>query len=167
MKLIILVNMTEQKEEENLKSTQAQDKMKAHDAKAFLVTCMDFRFINDEVAYMTEKGYSVNYDAFVLAGVSIGINQTQYPEWAKTLFEHIEISKSLHHIKKVVLFDHLDCGAYKTFCPGFKTEEEERELHVKELKIAAEKIKAKFPDLKVQCQIMHFDRTVEEVFVLN
>ena len=41
------------------------------------------------------------------------------PEWAKTLFDHIEISKNLHHIKKVVLFDHLDCGAYKTFCPGF------------------------------------------------
>ena len=40
---------------------------------------MDFRFINDEIHHMTEKGYDVNYDAFVLAGVSIGINQTKYP----------------------------------------------------------------------------------------
>ena len=53
--------------------------MKAHDAKAFLVTCIDFSFINYEVHLMTEKGYDVNYDAFVLAGVSIGINQTKYP----------------------------------------------------------------------------------------
>ena len=47
--------------------------MKAHYAKAFLVTCIDFRFINDKVEHMTKKGYSVNYDVFVLAGVSIGI----------------------------------------------------------------------------------------------
>ena len=159
--------MSEPKTGPQLKRTITQDKMKAHDAKAFLVTCMDFRFINDEVEHMTEKGYSVNYDAFVLAGVSIGINQTKYPEWEKTLYEHIEISKSLHHVKKIVLFDHLDCGAYKTFCPGFKTEEEERELHVRELKIAAEKIRAKFPDLKVVCKIMHTDRTVEKVLVLK
>ena len=52
-----------------------------------------------------------------------------HPEWEKTLFDHIEISKNLHHIKKVVLFDNLDCGAYKTFRPKFTTEEEERELH--------------------------------------
>ena len=158
--------MTDHKTDSPLKRNMTQDKMKAHDAKAFLVTCMDFRFINDEVHHMTEKGYDVNYDAFVLAGVSIGINQTKNPEWAKTLFDHIEISKSLHHIKKIVLFDHLDCGAYKTFCPGFKTEEEERELHVKELKTAAETIKAKFPDLKVVCKIMHIDRTVEKVLAL-
>ena len=150
-----------------LKRTLTQDKMAAHNAKVFLVTCMDFRFINDENDHMIEKGYNVNFDAFVLAGVSIGINQTKYPEWAKTLFDHIEISKSLHHVQKVVLFDHLDCGAYKTFCPGFKTEEEERELHVKELKIAAEKIRAKFPDLKVVCKIMHTNRSVEKVFVLK
>ena len=55
--------------------------MKAHDAKAFLVTCMDFRFINDEMSHMKEKGYDVNFDEFVLAGVSIGINQTVHPEW--------------------------------------------------------------------------------------
>ena len=84
-----------------LKRALTQDKMVAHHAKAFLVTCMDFRFINDENIHMVEKGYDVNYDAFVLAGVSIGINQTVHPEWAKTLYDHIEISKNLHHIKRL------------------------------------------------------------------
>ena len=150
-----------------LKRSLTQDKMTAHHAKAFLVTCMDFRFINDEISHMADKGYDVNFDAFVLAGVSIGINQTKCPEWAKTMFDHIEISKALHHIKKVILFDHLDCGAYKTFCPGFKNEAEERELHIKELKIAAEKIKSKFPDLKVVCKIIGTNRSVEKVLVLK
>ena len=150
-----------------LKRALTQDKMMAHTAKALLVTCMDFRFINDEASHMKDKGYDVNFDAFVLAGVSIGINQTKHPEWAKTLFNHIEISKSLHHIIKVILFDHLDCGAYKTFCPGFKNEEEERQLHIKELKIAAETIKNKFPDLRVVCKIINTKREVEKVLVLK
>ena len=141
--------------------------MIAHNAKAFLVTCMDFRFINDEITHMQEKGYDVNFDTFALAGVSIGINQTKYPEWEKTLYDHIEISKNLHHIKKVILFDHLDCGAYKIFCPGFKNEEEEKALHIEQLKIAAEKIKKKFNDLKVVCKIIDTKRTVEKVFVLK
>jgi carbonic anhydrase len=152
----------------NNKALLHQDKFSAHHARAFLVTCMDFRFLDDETEYMKNHGYDVNYDIFVLAGVSIGINQTQYPEWEKTLYNHIEISQKLHSIQKVVLFDHLDCGAYKTFLPGFSTEEEERELHVKELEKAAKKIKEKFPDLKVVCKIMHFkERKVEKILVLK
>ena len=150
-----------------LKRRLTQNKMTSHHAKAFLVTCMDFRFVNDEVNHMVDKGYDVNYDVFVLAGVSIGINQTKNPEWAKALFDHIEISKKLHHIEKVILFDHLDCGAYKTFCPGFRSEQEERELHLTELKIAAEKVKARFPDLKIVCKIMHTNRNVEKVCVIK
>ena len=149
------------------KRSLTQDKRVAHCAKALLVICKDFRFINDEVSHMNDKGYNVNFDAFVLAGVSIGINQTKNPEWAKILYDHIEISKSLHHITKVILFDHLDCGAYKTFCPGFKNEEEERQLHIKELKIAAETIKKKFPDLRVVCKIINTKREVEKVLVLK
>ena len=34
-----------------------QDKMKAHTAKAFLVTCMDFRLFNDTARIMKQKGY--------------------------------------------------------------------------------------------------------------
>ena len=162
-----LIKMSKDQQKIPLKRSLTQNKMTAHHAKAFLVTCMDFRFINDEISHMVDHGYDVNYDTFVLAGVSIGINQTKNPEWEKTLYDHIEISKSLHHIQKVVLFDHLDCGAYKTFCPGFKNEEEERALHVEQLKIAAEKIKNKFPDLKVVCKIMHTNRNVEKVLVLK
>ena len=141
--------------------------MTAHNAKAFLVVCMDFHFVNDEISHMVDKGYDVNYDTFVFADVSTGINQTKHPEWEKTLYDHIEISHSLHHIHKVILFDYLDCGAYKMFCPGFKNEAEERKFHIKELEIAAEKIGKKFPHLKIVCKIIHPDRHVEKVLVLK
>ena len=37
------------------KSLMTQDKMKAHTAKAFRVTCMDFRLFNDTTRIMKEK----------------------------------------------------------------------------------------------------------------
>ena len=49
------------------KSSLTQDKMTAHNAKAMLVTCMDFRLREDIHKFMIEHGYDVNYDQFVLA----------------------------------------------------------------------------------------------------
>lgn len=145
------------------KSTLTQDKMTAHTAKAMLVTCMDFRLREDVHKFMIQKGYDVNYDQFVLAGVSLGFNQTQNPYWADALIEHIKISKQLHHIKKVILMDHLDCGAYKSFCPGIKSEAEEMEEHKKNLAIAAERLQKEFPDLKIKKKIMHMSGEVDKV----
>lgn len=145
------------------KSQMTQNKMTAHNAKAMLVTCMDFRFRNDVAKFMIEHGYDVNYDQFVLAGVSLGITQDKNPYWATSLIEHIEISKKLHHITKVILMDHLDCGAYKSFCPDIKTEKEEYEEHKKNLNLAEEKLKKAFPDLKIKKKIMHMNGTVDKV----
>ena len=105
---------------------------------------------------MKEKGYDVNYDQFVLAGVSLGFLQTTYPGWGKALFDHIDISLKLHKIVKVILLDHLDCGAYKTFCNGLKPEREYDE-HRNNLKIAKEKILNHFPTIKVKTWILHLD----------
>ena len=140
-----------------------QDKLTAHAAKAMLVTCMDFRFRNDAMNYMKEHGYDVNYDQFILAGVSLGIIQEQNPYWSSSLIEHIEISKKLHHISKVILMDHLDCGAYKTFRPDIKTENDELEAHKENLKLAEEKLKKLFPELKIKKRIMYKDGTVVKV----
>lgn len=145
------------------KSQLTQDKLKAHSAKAMLVTCMDFRFHNDAAKYMKDHGYDVNYDKFVLAGVSLGMNQTQKPYWAEALMDHIEMSKTLHHITKVILMDHLDCGAYKTFRPDVKTEEEEIEAHKENLKKAEERIKKRFPEMKIKKRLMHKDGSVEKI----
>ena len=145
------------------KSSLTQDKMTAHNAKAMLVSCMDFRLREDIHKFMKEHGYDVNYDQFVLAGVSLGVVQQENPHWGSSLMEHIEISKSLHHITKVILMDHLDCGAYKTFCPHIKSEADEYEEHKKNLALAEAKIKEKFPDLVVKKKIMHLDGKVDKI----
>ena len=144
------------------KHLMTQNKMTAHTAKAFLVTCMDFRLFNDTNRILKEKGYDVNYDLFVLAGVSLGFLQTTYPGWGKALLDHIEISLRLHKIVKVILLDHLDCGAYKTFCPGLKPEKEIEE-HKNNLKMAKEKIQNLFPRLIVKTWILHLDGKLDSI----
>ena len=48
------------------------DVSKAHQAKAMVLTCMDFRFINDTVKFFEQIGLKDNYDEFILAGASLG-----------------------------------------------------------------------------------------------
>ena len=144
------------------KTQRTQDKLVAHHARVFLVTCMDFRLFNDTNKLLKERGYDVNYDQFVLAGVSLGFLQDKYPEWGKALIDHIKISIKWHKIDKVILLDHLDCGAYKTFCPHLK-KEDEMEEHKKNLKLAKEKIQKEFPELNVRTWILHLDGKVDRI----
>ena len=112
--------------------------------------------------YLKEKGYELSHDMFVLAGVSLGLNQTTYPEWGKSLVNHIEISKKLHHIEEIILCDHMDCGAYKTFIPGLEAAKE-HDLHLTNLAQAKKFLNEKFPELKVLTWIIHIDGKVEEI----
>ena len=144
------------------KSMLTQNKLTAHHAKAFLVTCMDFRLFNDTNRILKERGYNVNYDQFVLAGVSLGLVQQKYPGWGKSVLDHIGISIKLHQINKVILLDHLDCGAYKTFCPDLKKEDEYEE-HKKNLKLAKEMINEAFPSITVKTWILHLDGQLDRI----
>ena len=143
-------------------SKMTQDKMKAHNAKAFVITCMDFRLLKDAALHLVKRGYDVNYDQFVLAGVSLGYLQKKNPEWGKAMIQHIKISKALHHTKEIILIDHLDCGAYKTFMPNLKKEDEYKE-HVKNLNCAENALKKEFSDMTVKKWILHLDGKLDEV----
>ena len=54
-----------------LKDTQNQTEV--HKAKAIILTCMDFRVIDDTTFLLNSLGYNNNYDQFILAGSSFGL----------------------------------------------------------------------------------------------
>lgn len=80
-------------------SKLTQNKLEAHTAKGYLVSCMDFRLIEEYVKFMTNEGYNVNYDQFILAGGSLGLTQDKFPHWGQTLIDHMGIGKALHHFR--------------------------------------------------------------------
>lgn len=78
---------------------------------ALLVSCMDYRYPHRIVNVMDGLGLSGKYDHFVLAGASLGVHVQC---WQDVLIKHIEAALLLeHHIKKIVVLDHRDCGAYR------------------------------------------------------
>ncbi|MFP4160929.1 MAG: carbonic anhydrase [Ectothiorhodospira sp.] len=137
----------------------------AGETEALLLTCMDFRLMDEIERYMTYRGLRNKYDHMILAGASLGALTERYPAWNKTFWQHLEISIQLHHIHRVILLDHRDCGAYKTFLGDSHTEtpEREAETHAKYLKELARQIRMKQPELEVETLLMDLKGEVEAV----
>ena len=90
--------------------------------KAFVLACIDPRYIDALEEYLSAtlgvNGFT--YDLFILAGAGLGgLNTTgslcgyATTNWQQTLLEHIQVAILLHNVTEVLIFDHLDCGAYK------------------------------------------------------
>jgi hypothetical protein len=78
---------------------ETQDQLTAHQAKCFLITCMDFRLIDDVTHFMDKMGYNNNYDQFILAGASLGLTQSKFPHWGEALLDHMGIGLNLHEFR--------------------------------------------------------------------
>lgn len=120
--------------------------MSDHSCEAIIVTCIDFRFQPFINKWIAENFHPKTYDRVAFAG---GVHDFD------TILHQIEISKRLHHIKKVILINHEDCGAYG--------EEGNDEKHSEDLKNAAGGVKAQFEDMEVESYYLHLDGTFEKV----
>jgi carbonic anhydrase len=137
-----------------------------HNAKTILLTCIDFRFIDDIVNQMNKLGYMYNYDEFILAGASLGYNGISgYNNWAQVFNDHINLALSLHHIKEIIIIDHMDCGAYKkVYLPSELAGSNEREKHVLNLHIATKTLSNLYPVIKIKTFIINKEGTqMEEI----
>ena len=87
------------------------------------------------------------------------------PEWGATFWNHVDVAKDLHHIKKVMIIDHRDCGAYKVFIgpDTAKDRETETRFHTEQLRKLADALAARHSDLSVELLLMSLDGTVEPV----
>lgn len=117
-----------------------------HKAESIVITCIDFRLqeaINNWIAQNFKPG---TFDRVALAG---GVKSLD------TIMDQIDIAVGLHHIKKVVLVNHEDCGTYgETNTP---------QKHAEDLRSAGTKIKAHYPDLGVETYYLHLDGTFEPI----
>src|SRR5262245_48135537 len=66
--------------------------------EALLLSCMDFRLMDDIEHYMAGRDLRDKYDHIVLAGASLGALTDKYPAWNKTFWDHVGLAVDLHHI---------------------------------------------------------------------
>lgn len=132
---------------------------------ALLLSCMDFRLMDDIERYMSGRGLRDKYDHVVLAGASLGAITDKYPAWNKTFWEHLDIAIKLHHIHTVIVMDHRDCGAYKVILgpEHAKDPKKEKDTHAAQLKKLKGMINDKHPKLKVELLLMALDGKVETI----
>jgi carbonic anhydrase len=132
---------------------------------ALLLSCMDFRLMDDIERYMSGRKLRDKYDHIVLAGASLGAVTDKYPAWSKTFWEHLDIAIKLHSIHTVIVMDHRDCGAYKVILgpEHAKDPKTEKDTHTVQLRKLKGQIGEKYPKLKVEMLLMALDGKVEVI----
>lgn len=108
---------------------------------------MDYRFVTTLREHMLSLGLKDQYDLVCVAGAAKNMVDPFDPKDPEFVMRQIDIAKRLHHIKEVIIINHLDCGAYGNI---FKDKDEERHRHETDLAKARAMIYEKSPDLKVR-----------------
>ena len=132
---------------------------------AMLLSCMDYRLVDETERYMTKRGLRNKYDHVILAGASLGALTDKFPAWNKTFWEHLAVAIDLHHIKRVIVLDHRDCGAYKVILGEdfAKNRAKETEVHATKLRDLRTQIQGKHAKLAVETLLMSLDGKVETI----
>lgn len=137
----------------------------AGQTEALLLSCMDYRLMDDVERYMSGRGLRDRYDHVILAGASLGATTDKFPAWKQTFWEHLDVAIKLHAIKSVILLDHRDCGAYKVILgtDAVKDATSETGAHRLQLGLLRSELAKRYPALKVETLIMSLDGNVVEL----
>ena len=128
---------------------------KRNDYKAMVLSCIDPRFQPKVFNYLKKKKLTGKYSSFTIAGAAIGVTSNKFKKWHSTFWQNLETSITLHKIKKLIVLNHQDCGAAKII-NGTKlfNLNIEKKIHEKSFKLIKQKLKKKFPKMKIETKIM-------------
>ena len=134
-------------------------------ADALVLTCMDYRLIDDALNYFNGRGLRNKYDHIVLAGASAGALGKLGAEWTATFWKHVETAIQLHHVSELIVVDHRDCGAFKIVYGTEPIAHHGREtaLHRTLLHQLRAEVGRKYPQLRTQLLLMGLDGSVEDL----
>ncbi|MBP2297479.1 carbonic anhydrase [Azospirillum picis] len=140
---------------------------RAGSVDTLLLSCMDYRLMGHVAGYMNARNMQANYDHVILAGASLGALTDKKPAWGDAFWDHVAVAKDLHHIKRLIVMDHRDCGAYKVFLGMDLSPDPTREAEVHGQYLAKLKtmVRERHPDLEVELLLMGLDGQVEKLAV--
>jgi len=133
--------------------------------EALGLTCIDYRLVDDAVRFFAQLGLANEYDELALAGASLAAVSPKFTSANAAFWDQLAIAKDLHHIKKVVVLDHRDCGAYKVaFGKDYAGEPAaETAQHKTVMASLQTAIQQMHPDLKSEFYLMALDGKAERI----
>jgi carbonic anhydrase len=129
------------------------------------ITCIDYRLVDDAVKFFASLKLTNDYDEVALAGASLAAVSAKFPSSNAAFWDHVAIAKQLHAIKKVIVVDHRDCGAYKVaFGKDYKGEgAAELAQHKNVMTEVKARLRKLHPDLASEFYLMSLDGKTERV----
>jgi carbonic anhydrase len=130
---------------------------------AMVLTCIDPRFPEPTINYMKSRQMIGKYSQFAIAGAAIGVVAPKFQGWSKAFWDNLAASIQLHHIPKVIVINHRDCGAAKIAYGAAKvaTPELEMATHKAALMTFRKQVAKRQPKLQVETGLMALDGKVE------
>ena len=131
--------------------------------KAMVLSCIDPRFQPIIFNHLKKKKLEGKYSLLTIAGSAIGVTALKYKKWHKTFWDNFETSLKIHRIKKLIVFNHRDCGLAKIINGKKKfNKENETKIHRNSFNMIKKTFKKKFPKLKIEFNLVSLDRKVEK-----
>ncbi len=131
--------------------------------KAMVLSCIDPRFQPLVYNYLKKKKLTGKYSAFTIAGSAIGVSHNKFKKWHSVFIENLSTSIKLHKIEKLIVINHIDCGAVK-IANGKKefnslNEDKIHKVSFNKLKII---VKKKFLKLKIDLNLIFLNNKIKK-----
>jgi carbonic anhydrase len=136
--------------------------------KALVLSCIDYRILEAERYFLSLQNLGGQYDFTALAGASLAVSGMPHSYDAQAFWDQLDISYRLHHIKKVIILDHQDCGAYAyKIDPNLSNDPElELKTHTEYLSRAYWAIRDRYPDLNIELYFVNLNTEVKQISAL-
>jgi len=131
-------------------------------ADAAVLCCFDAR-IRIAVGKFLQKRGVRRPDMIVVAGGARTLASPRNDFERDFILEQVRMSILLHRTERVFLMSHSDCATYGGLAAFGGSPEEEALHHKQELRRAAQLVKDRFPEVRVECFFINF----EGVFALR
>ena len=134
-------------------------------AEALVVTCIDYRLVDDAVRFFDGLGMKHQYDQVSLAGAALAGVSPMFPSSNAAFWDQLALARKLHGVEKLIVLDHRDCGAYKAaFGAKFASERTaESAQHKSVMTSLKAELAAKAPGLAYDGYLMALDGSAERL----
>ena len=124
------------------------DRIKISEARclALVISCSDYRFVAAQREARVALGLNNAYDLVARPGGVRSLVQPISEAASVTMLEEIRLLYELHGFERILLMNHMNCGAYA----GITTPENEEALHREHLAAAKRTLREAYPGLTVE-----------------
>ena len=145
--------------------SKAQPAKAERTPKALVLSCIDFRILEAERYFLSLQNLGNQYDFTALAGASLALSGVPHQADAQAFWDQLDLAYRLHHIQKVIILDHQDCGAYTDKIDPELSNDPAREqlVHAEYLNKAYWEIRDRYPQLNIELYFVTLNAEVKPV----